>query len=152
MKNLENAKPRTIRRRVRKCRTGRRDWVNAHPCATSSEKIFADFPAGSHLRDRQNLETLRFPTFLGPSVPCVAVGELLEPEVVEFWILRNLLCLRLSYNYCWSLPSESPRIFSQFSSPTDRRPFKEPQRANPNNHQESTARVSVATALKPSRK
>ena len=44
--------------------------------------FFADFPAGSHLRDRQNLETLRLPTFGGPSVPCVAMGELPEQEVV----------------------------------------------------------------------
>ena len=110
MKNLENAKDRTIRRRVRKCRTGCRDWVNVHHCGATPQSFFADFPAGSHLRDRQNLETLRIPTFLGPSAPCVAMGELLEQEVVEFWILRNLLCLPLSYNYCWRIPSESPRI------------------------------------------
>ena len=91
--NLENAKARTIRRRVPKCRTGCRDWVNVHHCGTSSGKFFADFPAGSHLRDRQNLETLRFPRFLGPSAPCVAVGELPGGQVVEFWIFRNVLCL-----------------------------------------------------------
>ena len=82
MKNLENAKDRTIRRRVRKCRTGCRDWVNVHHCGATPQSFFADFPAGSHLRDRQNLETLRLPTFGGPSVPCVAMGELPEQEVV----------------------------------------------------------------------
>ena len=67
------------------------------------------FSAGWPPRNPAFRQTLRFPRFLEPSVPCVAVGELLEQEVVEFWILRNILCLVRSYNYCWRIPSEFPR-------------------------------------------
>ena len=51
-----------------------------------------------------------YPRLADPVFPVLQWGNCQSLKSSEFWISRNLLCRRLSYNYCWRIPPESPRI------------------------------------------
>ena len=51
-----------------------------------------------------------YPRLADPVFPVLQWGNCQSRKSSEFWIFRNFLCLPPSYNYCWRIPPESPRI------------------------------------------
>ena len=72
--------------------------------------LFADFPPDPTSEIGKIWKHYDYPRLADPVFPVLQWGNCQSRKSSEFWIFGNLLCLPPSYNYCWSLPSESPRI------------------------------------------